>query len=420
MTSTDVDPIREVARANPVDVGELRESIAHPAHPHPVAGEPRPRARGGVVLTLAGAMAAVVAALLALPSSEQAIDSPGTFLRASAAVAAEQPSLVLADDEFARRVSSTWMAIPPGESLGGNEFVPEAGAVVRETTVLLNRYGGGDAKDRLVDRSHCTFAGEVLAKVVGELAFLGCRGGAVGELPLLDQRLGLDRGPLAPYALGAVGAEVDELPADPAAIGEALEQNREDGRSLGFRLDPAASEPVTTAGRLRSVAELLSNPVASPQVRAAAFEYAASLPGMTLHDDVTDPLGRPGTAIAIERPSWETSRINYGGPGGQQRIDFGASDTVVRDEVIIDPETSDVLATRSLLLSTDLEALRPWLEEAGAPVLAAYRTYEPVAIESRPDLVRSKSVCPDGTVIIHDAPAPPEGWTDLCDGHEGR
>lgn len=404
---------------NPVDVGELRESVALPAYRDPGPSEPSRRGRGRVTLALAGATAVVVAALLALPSSEQTVDSPDAFLRASAAVAAEQPSLALAEDEFARRVSSTWMAIPPGESLGGNELVRETGAVVRESTVLLNRYGGGDSRHRLADRAHCTFAGEVLAQVVGEFGFLGCRGGALASVEPLDERLGIDRGPFEPSALGAVGSAVDELPADPAAIGRALEAESSHERYLGFTDDPPESGSGRTAFLLRSVAELLANPVASPEVRAAAFEYAASLPGMTLDENVTDPLGRPGTAIAIERPSWESSRVNYGWSDGQRRIDFGASDTVLRDEVIIDPDTSDVLATRSLLVSTDLEVLRPWLEQAGAPALAAYKTYEPVTIESRPDLVRSKTVCPDGTVIIHDNPVPPDGWSDLCDDLAG-
>jgi hypothetical protein len=420
MNRADFDPVDELARMNPVDASELRTSISLPSDRLPSTRAPRRRTRNRVALVASTATVTVVALLLALPSSEQGGQSPDAFLRASAAVAAEQPSLALDDDEFARRASTTWMLIPPGESLGGRRHVRESGAVVRETTVLLNQYGGGDFRDRLARRTDCTFVGEVLAKVLGELSFLGCRGGPVADLPLLDERLGIDRGPLAPGALGAAGPAVDDLPADPTAIGRALEEQSEQP-SLGFRNDPPASERGTVANRLRSVAELLANPVASPEVRAAAFEYAASLPGMTLHDGATDPLGRSGVAVAVERPSWETSQINFGWQGNHRlRIDFGASDTVVRDEVIIDPETSDVLATRSFLVSTDLEGLRQWLEGVGAPALVAYKTYEPVTVESRPDLVRSKSVCPNGTVIIHDAPAPPEGRTDLCDGHERR
>ena len=160
---------------------------------------------------------------------------------------------------------------------------------------------------------------------------------------------------------------------------------------------------------LGAVAELLANPVASPEVRAAAFEYAASLPGMTLTEGVNDPLGRPGTAVSIERPTAQSSPVNFSWAGwAGETVEFGASDTVVRDEVIIDPETSDVLATRTSLVSTDLEALSPWLAEVGSPALAAYRAYQPISVERRPDLVRSVTECRNGDTIIHDlAVAPP-------------
>jgi hypothetical protein len=73
------------------------------------------------------------------------------------------------------------------------------------------------------------------------------------------------------------------------------------------------------------IGQILAHPLASPQLRSALYRVASGLPGVTVREDVEDPVGRRGTALSF------TERI---GP------------TTNRHEVIFDPATTETLATR--------------------------------------------------------------------------
>jgi hypothetical protein len=55
-----------------------------------------------------------------------------------------------------------------------------------------------------------------------------------------------------------------------------------------------------TAGLVRSIGELLRDPNASPELRAALFTVLAEQPGMAVVENTTDPAGRPATELWIE------------------------------------------------------------------------------------------------------------------------
>jgi hypothetical protein len=49
---------------------------------------------------------------------------------------------------------------------------------------------------------------------------------------------------------------------------------------------------------------LLLSPV-TPAVRAAAYQVLAAIPGIQMKPNITDPGGRPGTAVWIHQPGWQ-------------------------------------------------------------------------------------------------------------------
>jgi hypothetical protein len=87
--------------------------------------------------------------------------------------------------------------------------------------------------------------------------------------------------------------------------------------------------PSTDAEMLVLVGDLLRETMAPPELRAALFRVAARIPGVELVGEVTDPAGRRGTAVA--RTSDDAGFLE-------------------RNELVFDPETSELLAERQVLL----------------------------------------------------------------------
>ncbi|WP_406316407.1 CU044_5270 family protein [Streptosporangium sp. NBC_01639] len=106
--------------------------------------------------------------------------------------------------------------------------------------------------------------------------------------------------------------EIEALPADPEALKKrALEAIRRDNG-----VDPAEESLP------RTLASLLYELPASPQVRSAAYRALATLPAVQVEGPTTDPRGRPGIAVTF----------------------LLQGDRTPRTRLIIDLETSKVLA----------------------------------------------------------------------------
>jgi len=121
------------------------------------------------------------------------------------------------------------------------------------------------------------------------------------------------------------GTPLSELPTDATALSAWLEHVVHDpeagaGAGNGFS---AAVRTLTVA------AEILNDPLASPQLRAALYEAEGLIPGVEDLGRVTDEAGRRGIAVGAES-------ANSGAP------------TVY--SLAFDPETSKVLATRQTIL----------------------------------------------------------------------
>ncbi len=138
-------------------------------------------------------------------------------------------------------------------------------------------------------------------------------GGRTEPRPVSDQRFG----PRDHFRDDA------NLPSDPDALEAAL-------RAEAATENPPPEDGYTVAGEmLQKIGDLLYSPATSLELRAALYRVMARLEGVELVGPVTDPAGRRG--IALSGPAF---------------YDDGEK---ARRLLIIDPETSQVLAEQTVL-----------------------------------------------------------------------
>jgi hypothetical protein len=122
-------------------------------------------------------------------------------------------------------------------------------------------------------------------------------------------------------------SRLSQLPTEPEALRLATEQRR----SSGSPLDPSPASSQRGGGTVARLLEILSEPLASPALRAAAFGALAEIPGIGFERGVTDIAGRRGDAIAWTR-----------GEGFGQRFIFDprTAGILAEAEVIFDPRAA--------------------------------------------------------------------------------
>jgi hypothetical protein len=118
-------------------------------------------------------------------------------------------------------------------------------------------------------------------------------------------------------------ARLSRLPTAPEALRLVVE-NRRGGSTP---VDPSPADSPRGGATVERLLEILSEPIASPALRAAAFDALAEIPGIGLERDVADVAGRPGVAI-----SWVRER------------GFGR-------RYIFDPRTSEILAEAEMIFN---------------------------------------------------------------------
>lgn len=133
--------------------------------------------------------------------------------------------------------------------------------------------------------------------------------------------------------------ELSDIPTDPAEVSDWL-MERVNRSHNGF--SPAVRS-------LALVSDILNNPLATPELRAALFEAEGRVPGIEYFGRVTDAIGRPGIAIGAKS-------ANSGVP--------------TRYSLIFDPETSQVLSTEQTALKAP--AALPYLK---TPVLSEAKLF---------------------------------------------
>ncbi|TWD17611.1 hypothetical protein FB570_111224 [Streptomyces sp. T12] len=134
------------------------------------------------------------------------------------------------------------------------------------------------------------------------------------------------------YALGPHNVsyrELRDLPATKSELRQLLER-------LHAEDDGAHSAADRSAWLLRVAADLVTMPV-KPGVRAAAYRLMADLPGVQVDTGVTDPLGRVGVGVTFPG----TSPTPLGG---------------VRQQLVVDPSSGELLAEQTLLIEPSAKA----------------------------------------------------------------
>jgi len=119
-----------------------------------------------------------------------------------------------------------------------------------------------------------------------------------------------------------------QLPIEPEALRLAVE-NRQGSDSPS---DPSLASSQRGGGTVERLLEILSEPIASPALRAAAFSALAEIPGIGFEREVADVAGRHGDAIAWTRE---------GGFGRRYIFDPRSSKILSQAEVIFNARAAE-------------------------------------------------------------------------------
>jgi hypothetical protein len=123
-----------------------------------------------------------------------------------------------------------------------------------------------------------------------------------------------------------------QLPTEPAALRLALERRGgAPGQPRSVVIDASPADSFRGRSTIESLMNVLSEPITSPDLRAAAFTALAEIPGIELERGVTDSAGRRGDAIA-----WVAER----GFGRRFIFDPSTSRILSQAEVIFDAEAA--------------------------------------------------------------------------------
>jgi hypothetical protein len=123
-------------------------------------------------------------------------------------------------------------------------------------------------------------------------------------------------------------SRLSQLPTEPEALRLAVE-NRRGGSSP---LDPSPANSPRGGATVERLLEILSEPIASPALRAAAFNALAEIPGIGFERNVADAAGRRGDAI-----SW----VRESGFGRRFIFDPNTGDVLAEAEMIFGPKATD-------------------------------------------------------------------------------
>ena len=118
-------------------------------------------------------------------------------------------------------------------------------------------------------------------------------------------------------------SQLSGAPTEPEALRLAIEHRR----GASSPVEPSPADSLRGGATVERLLEILGEPIASPALRAAAFNALAEIPGIGFERDVADVVGRRGDAIA-----WTRER------------GFG-------HEFIFDPHTSKMLAQAEVLFN---------------------------------------------------------------------
>jgi hypothetical protein len=272
--SEDRDLIGRLAELNPVPIervtGEadsqgardlLEEILSSP----PVSRRPRRIAAWAAAAILAIAIAiAVVAVLRPTGQPEIANQTAPAVLRHVAMVAASEPGDTTGDVEYTKTSERSLIT-----------HVTDQGSYSVIATETNERWVAPDGSGLI----RTTSAPDAFVSEADRAAWEAAGSPDLGRPGTKVHRF--DPGELH-YA------DMSALPTDPAALAEVIREH--------VRKEQIPEAPAM----LEYIGELLSEPSASPELRAALYQVAAGLPGVELQPNAQDDAGRSGTSVSIE------------------------------------------------------------------------------------------------------------------------
>jgi hypothetical protein len=269
---------------------------------------------------LGAACAAAAVAVVAIPGGPTVAppSAAAAVLDRAALAAADNPTITLGPDQYLYSdihtlAGSYWQWGSPADSA----YTIEAETV--QTWVAAN---GADRRLTTYDgpQQFATPAGHeawVKAMQAGEPSIAPQTNTPSGQYDSHDGPGGF-----------AAPDDLSQLPTDPATLRQLIDTGKTGLNEVGFPEHAA----ITPAYTFATAAEILATPAlnSSAALRTALYDVMADTPGIQLLGTASDHSGRSGTEIAGPVGGGIGSQTPYGANG-------------VRDEVIIDPSTGDVL-----------------------------------------------------------------------------
>lgn len=326
-------------------INKYAARTAHFAHDEPRKGHVL-RKRPAIVAAAGCLVAVALTVLVALlpADSDSPVGAP-SGLRALAAVAESRPETVPGPGEFAyQSVRFTELVLDERIERTTRSGIAE---------LWISAAGHGTLKRNFERKARCRDAEESLRSSLG----LGCAAGASPVDAVVAPQL-------APPLTGTDPGVLD-LPTEDEELRSALTAEvRRKPASERFFIDRVDRD----VELFTLIGGILSNPLASPELRAALFRVIAEIHGIGLKEGVPILGDRTGT-VATVTGTFDLPDLFKAGRG-----EFPGGKAVVRYEIAFDPETSGLLSTRTVLLELDA----PGLEATGLPELET-----PVPIDER-------------------------------------
>jgi len=308
----DADPARELA-ISPVD-----QAAARRAYHRATAGDHRTR-RYMVPATgvLGAACAAAVVAVVAIPGGPAVAPTSAAadILNRAAVAAQDNPTVILGAgqylySEIKTLAGSYWQWGSPADSA----------YTIQPQTVQTWVAANG------ADRRLTTYDGpQQFATPAGHAAWMAA--GTPSIAPETNTPSGQYNSQDGPGGFTAPD-DLSHLPTDPSALAQIIDTGQTGLNEVGF----PAHAAITPAYTFATAAEILATPAlnSSAALRTALYTVMADTPGIQLLGTASDHSGRSGTEIAGPVGGGIGSGLPYGANG-------------VRDEVILDPSTGDLL-----------------------------------------------------------------------------
>jgi hypothetical protein len=310
------DPIAHERPLGPEDLDALRGRVtvliadAHASARARPSALPRRRSVRRVAVLAAAMLVAFAVVLLAAPGSRRQDAGP---LSETAAVAAEEPPTLAPTGSF---------YYLDAFELQSNRLVSTAQAFRTDVRWWVAANGSGRLAVHTNDGGPASYSERFGAGRYDAIAY-PTRADAIGH------RFAPPVGAILPLFLGFVP---ERLPSDPTALSSAIKAEIvKAAREQRYGFFNEKSVPAA-AKELQTIAYALQDPMDSPALRSALFTVAGKVPGITVQEHATDPLGRSGEAITAS----EGVAVEADG-----KLNHSARELFA---VIFDPTTTQVLA----------------------------------------------------------------------------